>query len=53
MGVWEYGSTCTLKLIKSIKNNKMWVGNSGYGIEFFTPIPPYSHTPILSLWIMD
>jgi len=48
MGVWEYG-TCTLILIKLIKNIKMRAASTGYGIVFFIPILPYSHTPILVL----
>jgi hypothetical protein len=55
MGVWEYGSigvweleTLTLKLIKLIKNIKMRVVSLGFENDFFTPILPYSHTPILS-----
>jgi hypothetical protein len=46
MGVWEWG-TRTFKLINLINNIKMRVVSSEFGNEFFTPILPYSHTPIL------
>jgi hypothetical protein len=48
MGVWEYGSgTPALKLFDLIININMRVVSSGFGCILFSPILPYSHTPIL------